>query len=66
MLSFDDERWNHLTGGYKTPFDARPFLRRLENQQDTETAWQELWEELHDQVDVGDASYAAIPELLRV
>jgi hypothetical protein len=19
MLSFDDERWNHLTGGYKIP-----------------------------------------------
>jgi len=66
MLSFDDERWNHLTGGYKTPFDPRPFLRRLENQQDTETAWQELWEELHHQMDVGDASYTAIPELLRV
>jgi len=66
MLSFDDERWNHLTGRYKTPFDPRPFLRRLENQQDTETAWQELWEELHHQVDVGDASYTAIPELLRV
>jgi hypothetical protein len=66
MLSFDDERWNHLTGGYKTPFDPRPALRRLENQDDTLAAWEELWEELHHQGDVGDASYAAVPELVRI
>ena len=66
MLSFDDERWNHLMGGYKTPFDPRPSLQKLESQQDTATAWEELWEELHHQGDVGDASYAAIPELVRI
>src|SRR5947208_2158398 len=56
MLSFDDERWNQLTGGYKIPFDPRPSLRKLESQQDTAAAWEELWEELHHQGDVGDAS----------
>ena len=66
MLSFDDERWNHLTGGYKTPFDPRPSLRKLENQDDSVAAWEELWEELHHQGDVGDASYAAVPELVRI
>jgi hypothetical protein len=66
MLSFDDERWNHLTGGYKTRFDPRPSLRKLESQQDTATVWKELWEELHHQGDVGDASYAAVPELVRI
>ena len=66
MLSFDDERWKHLMGGYKTPFDPRPSLRKLENQQDTASAWEELWEELHHQGDVGDASYAAVPELVRI
>ena len=66
MLSFDDERWKHLTGGYKTPFDPRPSLRKLESQQDTATAWKDLWEELHHQGDVGDASYAAVPELVRI
>ena len=66
MLSFDDERWNHLKGGYKTPFDPRPSLRKLESQNDTATAWQELWEDLHHQGDVGDASYASIPELVRI
>jgi hypothetical protein len=66
MLSFDDERWNHLKGGYNAPFDPRPSLRKLESQQDTATAWQELWEGLHHQGDVGDASYASLPELVRI
>lgn len=66
MLSIDDERWKHLIGGYKIPFDPRPSLRKLENQQDTATAWEELWEELHHQGDVGEASYAAVPELVRI
>jgi hypothetical protein len=56
MLSFNDERWEHLTGGYKIPFDPRPCLLKIENQQDTTAAWEELWEELHHQGDVGDAS----------
>ena len=66
MLSFDDDRWEHLTGGYKVPFDPRPTLRKLESRQDTPAAWKELWEELHHQGDVGDASYAAVPELVRI
>jgi hypothetical protein len=66
MLSFDDERWSHLTGGYKTLFDPRPALRKLESQHDTAAAWQELWENLYHQGKVGDASYAAAPELVRI
>ena len=41
MLSFDDERRKHLMGGYKSPFDPRPSLRKLESQQDTASAWQD-------------------------
>ena len=66
MLNFDDERWNHLMGGYKMPFDPRPSLHKLESQLDTAATWEELWEELHHQGDVGDASYAAVPELVRI
>ena len=33
---------------------------------DVATAWRELWEELYHQGDVGEASYAALPELVRV
>jgi hypothetical protein len=66
MFSLDDERWSHLMGGYKTPFDPRPALAKLESQRDTTTAWEELWEELHHQGDVGAASYSAVPELVRI
>lgn len=66
VLSFDDECWNHLTGGYKIPFDPRPCLQKLESRQDIASAWKELWKDLHHQGDVGDASYAAVPELVRI
>ena len=38
MISFDDERWNHLTGGYKNPFDPRPSLQKLDSHRNTATA----------------------------
>jgi hypothetical protein len=66
MLGLDDGRWSNLTGGYKTRFDPRPLLASLETGQDTATTWHELWDELHHQGDVGDASYAAIPHLVRI
>ncbi len=66
MLGLDDIRWNDLTGGYKTPFDPRPLLTRLETEPDAATVWDELWEELHHQGDVGETSYAVIPHLVRI
>jgi hypothetical protein len=66
MLSWDDERWNGLEGGYRTPFDPRPLLKKIESGTDLKTTWHELWGELHHQGDVGEASYAAIPHLLRI
>jgi hypothetical protein len=66
MISLEDARWSNMSGGYKMPLDPRPLLRRLETGHDTARVWQELWEELHHQGDVGDASYAAIPFLVRI
>ena len=66
MLSLDDNRWNNLTGGYRVKCDPRPLLARLESDQNKETAWHELWEELHHQGDVGEASYASVPHLVRI
>jgi len=66
MISLEDARWSNRTGGYKMPPDPRPLLRRLETEHDTARVWQELWEELHHQGDVGDASYAAVPFLVRI
>jgi hypothetical protein len=63
MLPLDDPRWNELAGGYKQPYDPSSALRRLERGEDV---WDELWEELHHQGDVGEASYAAVPHLVRI
>lgn len=49
-----------LVGGYKTPFDPRPAISRLTDKSTRRDAWQELWNELHHQGSLGDASYASI------
>jgi hypothetical protein len=66
MLSLDDKRWQNLEGGYRTQFDPRPLLSRLDTSKDTNAAWRDLWEGLHHQGDVGEASYAAVPHLVRI
>jgi len=65
MISLEDSRWSNMTGGYRIPFDPRPFLKRLETDSDTAEVWQELWGELHHQGDVGEASFAAVPFLVK-
>jgi hypothetical protein len=66
MISLDDKRWSGLSGGYRIPYDPRNALRSLATGIAVEAAWTELWNELHHQGDVGDASYAAVPELVRI
>lgn len=65
MISLEDARWSNMTGGYKMPFDPRPLLKRLETDRDTTEVWHELWGELHHQGDVGEASFAAVPFLVK-
>jgi hypothetical protein len=63
MLPLDDPRWNELAGGYRRPYDPSHALRSLESGLDV---WDELWQALHHQGDVGEASYAAVPHLVRI
>jgi hypothetical protein len=63
MLPLDDPCWRKLQGGYRTPYDPSDALRRLEA---GENNWDELWQELHHQGDVGEASYAALPHMVRI
>jgi len=63
MIDLDDPKWKKLKGGYGELYDPTPALRRLEAGEDV---WSELWNELHHQGDVGEASYAAVPQLLRI
>src|SRR3954464_5346322 len=64
MISLEDARWLNMAGGYRTPLDPRPLLKRLETDTDTTAVWRELWDELHHQGDVGEASFAAVPFLV--
>ena len=66
MLSLEDERWQNLEGGYRTSFDPRLLLSGLETKKNPKATWHELWEGLHHQGDVGAASYAAVPHLVRI
>lgn len=65
MITPEDARWSNMTGGYKMPFDPRPLLKRLQTDSDTTEVWHELWDELHHQGDIGEASFAAVPFLVR-
>lgn len=66
MLSLDDPRWLGMQGGYRVPYDPRPAIRKLADNFADQPAWDELWNELHHQADVGDASYAALVALADV
>jgi hypothetical protein len=63
MLAANDPLWGTLKGGYRLPLDPRPLIKGLETKS-SEEAWDRLWDELHHQGDVGDASYAAVPLLV--
>jgi len=63
MPALDDPRWQQLQGGYRQPYDASQALVRLAAGENT---WGELWQNLHHQGDVGEASYAAVPQLVRI
>jgi hypothetical protein len=66
VLSLNDPRWSQLSGGHRVPYDPRPLFARFASEKDGRPIWKELWEGLHHQGDVGEASYAAVPHLVRI
>ena len=66
MLSLEDTRWTQMDGGYRLPYDPRATLSKLASGTETAAAWNELWQELYHQGDVGEASYASVPQLVRI
>jgi len=59
-MTEDDSRLGHLRGGYRLPFDPRPAIRPLGIDPADRAAWDALWEQLHHQGDVDEASDAAV------
>ena len=66
MLKFDDPKWAVLKGGYAVAYRPVSALSKLEAGVNPEEAWKELWNGLHHQGDLGEASYAAVPHLVRI
>jgi len=67
MIKLDDPKWKMLNGGYRLPYDASVRLLELESGAiHIEQIWKEFWNELHHQGDVDLASYAAVPEIVRI
>jgi len=67
MLSLDANEWKTFSGGYRSVYDVSVPLKGLENQNEPgEEIWNELWENLYHQGDVGIASYAAVPQIFRI
>jgi hypothetical protein len=68
-MELTDETWKRHEGGYRTLYDPSVPLRNLEqttNPQELQNIFDELWNELHHQGDVGVASYLALPQLVRI
>jgi len=63
-LPLHDPKWDTLYGGYRVPYNPSSALQAIHENGSTETAYAELWQELHHQGDIGDASYAAVPHLI--
>lgn len=66
LLALSDARWSKMKGGYNLPYDVSIPLKALAKGANEDAIWLELWEELHHQGDVGEASYAAIPNLVAI
>jgi hypothetical protein len=66
MLALDDDHWQRMLGGYRVPIDPRPAFAKLRTDVADADAWKWLWNELHHQGDVGEASYAAVPILVSI
>ena len=66
-MTLDDKIWSGCEGGYRYIYDASIPLKRFEKTNDPiviSEIWNEFWNELHHQGDVGLASYWALPQIV--
>src|SRR5688572_11095545 len=67
MMSLTDPRWATLDGAYRVPCDAAASLIAFSSGQlSDEQFWYVVWNDLFHQDDVGVASYAALPQIIRI
>lgn len=67
MMSLNDPRWAGFDGAHRVPFDAAaPLTAFLSGKLSDEQFWYVVWNDLFHQDDVGVASYAAVPQIMRI
>jgi hypothetical protein len=66
MLSLDDSRWNEMAGPLGPSIDVRDRLQQLEKASDPTMIWPDLWQSIVHQGTIGEASFAAVPHLVRI
>jgi hypothetical protein len=67
MIELTDPLWKTFIGGYRIIYDASERLQELEDGvEDDSEIWEEFWEDLHHQGSVDIASYAVVPQLVRI
>lgn len=64
LMPLDDSRWATYSGGYRSPYNVVPLIHRLNDEGTSGDFWEVVWNELHHQGDVGEASYALVPYLV--
>ena len=64
LLPLDDPKWKEYRGGYNRVVGCLvPFLTKLQSLEMSDDDWNVLWDDLHHQGDIGEASYAVVPYL---
>ncbi|MBO9658221.1 MAG: hypothetical protein J7527_05295 [Chitinophagaceae bacterium] len=69
MITLTNKFWAKLDGGNRQIYDVSIPLIKMEQSSDPAVhaaVWEELWNNLHNQGNVGLASYMAIPQLVRI
>jgi hypothetical protein len=64
LMPLDDSRWATYSSGYRVPYNVAPLIHRLNTEGTSSGFWETVWNELHHQGDVGEASYALVPYLV--
>lgn len=67
MLDLNDDKWKHFEGGYRMVYDASKALKQMKDSSDPieiKIIYDEFYQDLHHQGDVGLASYYAVPHLI--
>ncbi|RMH21683.1 MAG: hypothetical protein D6696_05205 [Acidobacteria bacterium] len=66
LLPLEGARWADYRDAYRQkPCDVVKWIRELEERGASPKFWEKIWNELHHQGDVGEASYAILPYLVR-